>query len=102
MADVKINVQDSGGNGRPVILIHGWPLSGAAWEMQVPALTAEGYRVVTYDRRGFGHSDHPATGYDYDTLTKGSRQRHRAAWPVRHHFSGLFHGWRRSGALRRQ
>jgi non-heme chloroperoxidase len=70
MADVKLNVQDSGGSGRPVVLIHGWPLSGASWENQVPALKAAGYRVITYDRRGFGSSDKPDSGYDYDTLTK--------------------------------
>lgn len=51
-----------------MILIHGWPLSGASWEKQVPALTEAGHRVITYDRRGFGHSDKPAGGYDYDTL----------------------------------
>lgn len=70
MADIKLNVQDSGGSGRPVVLIHGWPLSGASWENQVPALKAAGYRVITYDRRGFGNSDKPDSGYDYDTLTK--------------------------------
>ncbi len=73
MTDVRVNditlaVTDSGGAGRPVVLIHGWPLSGASWSEQVPALTAAGHRVVTYDRRGFGHSDKPATGYDYDTF----------------------------------
>ena len=57
------------GTGRPVVLIHGWPLSGAAWEHQVPALVEAGFRVVTYDRRGFGKSSHPASGFDYDTLT---------------------------------
>ena len=56
------------GSGTPVVLIHGWPLSGAAWEKQVPALLETGYRVITYDRRGFGRSSRPATGYDYDTL----------------------------------
>lgn len=71
MADeVKLHVVDSGGEGRPVILIHGWPLSGAAWEKQVPALKQAGYRVITYDRRGFGQSDKPNSGFDYDTLTK--------------------------------
>ena len=70
MADaVKLNVTDSGGTGRPVILIHGWPLSGASWENQVPALKQAGYRVITYDRRGFGASDKPDSGYDYDSLT---------------------------------
>ncbi len=67
--DVTLHVEDSGGEGRPVVLIHGWPLSGAAWSDQVPALLAEGYRVVTYDRRGFGRSDKPRGGYDYDTLS---------------------------------
>lgn len=57
------------GNGQPVVLIHGWPLSGASWEKQTTALLAAGYRVITYDRRGFGRSDQPATGYDYDTFS---------------------------------
>lgn len=65
---ITIFTEDSGGSGRPVVLIHGWPLSGKAWEAQVPALTAAGYRVITYDRRGFGQSDKPASGYDYDTF----------------------------------
>jgi non-heme chloroperoxidase len=56
------------GKGAPVVLIHGWPLSGAAWEKQVPALLEAGFRVITYDRRGFGKSGRPVTGYDYDTL----------------------------------
>lgn len=56
------------GEGKPVVLIHGWPLSGRAWEKQVPALLGAGYRVITYDRRGFGESSRPAFGYDYDTL----------------------------------
>lgn len=58
------------GKGRPVILIHGWPLSGASWEKQVAPLLAAGHRVITYDRRGFGHSSQPASGYDYDTLAE--------------------------------
>ena len=56
------------GTGRPVVLIHGWPLNGASWEKQVAALLAAGNRVITYDRRGFGASDKPAYGYDYDTF----------------------------------
>ncbi len=56
------------GTGKPVVLIHGWPLSGDAWEKQVPALMQGGYRVITYDRRGFGKSSRPTTGYDYDTF----------------------------------
>ena len=59
---------DVAGTGRPVVLIHGWPLSGRAWEAQVPALVEAGYQVVTYDRRGFGQSSQPAGGYDYDTF----------------------------------
>jgi pimeloyl-ACP methyl ester carboxylesterase len=68
---VEIHVEDSGGEGRPVVLIHGWPLSGKSWGDQVPALTDAGYRVVTYDRRGFGESGKPGddSSYDYDTLT---------------------------------
>lgn len=68
--DVKLHVEDNGGPGRPVILIHGWPLSGASWKQQVPALTAEGFRVITYDRRGFGRSDKPVAGYGYQTLAE--------------------------------
>ena len=68
LKDVNVHVEDTGGEGRPVVLIHGWPLSGASWKGQVPALRAAGYRVITYDRRGFGQSDTPKTGYDYTTL----------------------------------
>lgn len=69
--DVEIHYEDSGGSGRPVVLIHGWPLSGASWSTLTPALRDEGYRVITYDRRGFGQSGKPgpASTYDYDTLT---------------------------------
>ncbi|MBS9720835.1 alpha/beta hydrolase [Tianweitania sp. BSSL-BM11] len=56
------------GTGKPVILIHGWPLDGDMWEYQWPTLTAKGHRVITYDRRGFGRSSQPFSGYDYDTL----------------------------------
>jgi non-heme chloroperoxidase len=56
------------GEGQPIILIHGWPLSGRSWEKQVPALIEAGYRVITYDRRGFGQSSQPWDGYDYDTF----------------------------------
>lgn len=62
---VELHYQDVGA-GRPVVLIHGWPLSGRAWEAQVPALVDAGHRVVTYDRRGFGGSSQPWDGYDYD------------------------------------
>lgn len=65
---ITLHTQDTGGDGRPVILIHGWPLSGEAWNKQISVLAREGYRVITYDRRGFGKSDKPENGYDYDTL----------------------------------
>lgn len=58
------------GSGKPVVLIHGYPLSGASWEKQVPVLLEAGYRVITYDRRGFGKSSQPATGYNYDTFAE--------------------------------
>jgi len=67
--DTELHVDDTGGQGRPVVLIHGWPLSGESFASNVPALAAAGYRVVTYDRKGFGRSDKPLTGYSYDSLT---------------------------------
>ncbi|HEY7506001.1 MAG TPA: alpha/beta hydrolase [Nitrososphaera sp.] len=66
---IKIYYEDHG-SGKPVILIHGWPLSGRSWEKQVPILVENGYRVITYDRRGFGESSKPISGYDYDTFAK--------------------------------
>ncbi|HET7313928.1 alpha/beta hydrolase [Salinisphaera sp.] len=66
-APVELYYEDVGA-GRPVVLIHGWPLSGRSWENQVRPLVEAGYRVITYDRRGFGHSSQPWNGYDYDTL----------------------------------
>ncbi|MCM2503771.1 alpha/beta hydrolase [Aureimonas altamirensis] len=56
------------GQGQPVVLIHGWPLTGDMFEYQTLALLEAGFRVITYDRRGFGQSGHPSTGYDYDTF----------------------------------
>lgn len=70
LKDVKVHVEDTGGSGRPVVLIHGWPLSGASWSKQVGALKEAGFRVITYDRRGFGQSDKTLTGYKYDTLAE--------------------------------
>ena len=64
---IEIHYEDHG-TGRPVVLIHGFPLSGRAWERQERALLAAGYRVIAYDRRGFGKSSQPTTGYDYDTF----------------------------------
>lgn len=70
LQDVNLHVEDTGGSGRPVVLIHGWPLSGASWKLQVPALQSAGYRVIAYDRRGFGQSDKPSTGYSYNSLAE--------------------------------
>jgi pimeloyl-ACP methyl ester carboxylesterase len=67
-SDIEIHYEDHGA-GQPVVLIHGYPLSGRAWDKQVPALLEAGYRVITYDRRGFGQSSQPVTGYDYNTFT---------------------------------
>lgn len=65
--NVQIHYEDYG-SGRPVVLVHGWPLSGRSWEPQLQALVESGYRVITYDRRGFGMSSQPWAGYDYDTM----------------------------------
>ena len=67
-SDRALLVRDSGGTGRPVVLIHGWPLSHESWSANTPALIEAGYRVVAYDRRGFGASQ-PGDSYDYDALT---------------------------------
>ena len=64
---IELHYTDQG-EGQPVVLIHGWPLSGRSWESQVPALIEAGYRVITYDRRGFGQSSQPWHGYEYDTF----------------------------------
>ena len=66
-ANIDLYYEDRG-SGKPIILIHGYPLSGASWEKQVAVLLAAGHRVITYDRRGFGKSSQPATGYNYDTF----------------------------------
>lgn len=68
-ARVHLHVEDSGGDGRVVVLIHGWPLSAAAWSAQAGPLREAGYRVIAYDRRGFGRSEKPEGGFDYDTLS---------------------------------
>ncbi|GGP49568.1 arylesterase [Streptomyces variabilis] len=65
--DIELYYEDHG-SGQPVVLIHGYPLDGHSWEKQTAALLAAGYRVITYDRRGFGRSSQPTTGYDYDTF----------------------------------
>src|ERR1700747_3891057 len=66
-SNIELHYEDHG-SGQPVVLIHGYPLSGASWEKQVPALLDAGYRVITYDRRGFGRSSQPTGGYTYDTF----------------------------------
>ena len=66
-AGIEIYYEDHGA-GQPVVLIHGYPLSGRGWDKQVPALLDAGYRVITYDRRGFGKSSQPTSGYDYATF----------------------------------
>src|SRR5260370_10050890 len=68
-SDINLYYEDHG-SGNPVVLIHGYPLSGASWERQVPALLKAGFRVITYDRRGFGKSSQPTVGYDYDTFAE--------------------------------
>src|SRR6478752_376253 len=65
--DVELYYEDHG-SGQAVVLIHGYPLDGRSWEKQAAALLGAGYRVITYDRRGFGKSSKPTTGYDYDTF----------------------------------
>lgn len=66
---LQLHYQDFG-KGRPVVLIHGWPLSGRTWEPQIADLVDAGFRVIAYDRRGFGASSQPWSGYDYDTLAQ--------------------------------
>lgn len=68
--ETKLHVDDTGGSGRPVVLIHGWPLSGESFKDQVSALQKAGFRVITYDRRGFGRSGSPTQSYSYDVLTE--------------------------------
>jgi non-heme chloroperoxidase len=67
-ADIEIHYNDHG-SGKPIVLIHGYPLDGNSWERQERVLLGSGYRCISYDRRGFGKSSQPTTGYDYDTLT---------------------------------
>src|SRR6266702_8934926 len=72
-APIKLHYEDVG-SGRPIVLVHGFPLSGRSWEKQITALLQAGFRVITYDRRGFGQSSQPATGYDYDTFAADLHQ----------------------------
>src|SRR5262245_18251120 len=66
-APIEIHYEDHG-SGDPVVMVHGYPLNGGSWERQEPELLASGFRVITYDRRGFGRSSHPTVGYDYNTF----------------------------------
>src|SRR6202167_1476231 len=68
-SDIDLYYEDHG-SGKPIVLIHGYPLSGASWEKQLPVLLDAGHRVITYDRRGFGKSSQPTTGYNYDTFAE--------------------------------
>ena len=72
-ADIELYYEDHGSGDDTVVLIHGYPLSGASWEKQLSALLAAGHRVITYDRRGFGKSSQPSTGYNYDTFAEDLR-----------------------------
>ena len=71
-AEIELHYRDHGA-GKPIVLIHGYPLDGNSWERQERVLLAQGYRCISYDRRGFGHSSQPATGYDYDTFAADLR-----------------------------
>src|SRR5882762_2794261 len=71
--NIELYYEDHG-SGQPVVLIHGYPLSGASWEKQVPVLLEAGYRIITYDRRGFGKSSQPTAGYNYDTFAEDLHQ----------------------------
>jgi non-heme chloroperoxidase len=82
MPSIEVGQENSGpielyyedhGTGQPIVLIHGYPLSGRAWDKQIPALLQCGYRTITYDRRGFGKSSQPTTGYDYATFASDLR-----------------------------
>src|ERR1041385_3209569 len=83
MPYIKVGEENSGsidlyyedhGAGKPVVLMHGWPLSGRSWEKQVSVLLEAGFRVITYDRRGFGYSSKPAMGYSYDVFAEDLRK----------------------------
>src|SRR5450432_3983671 len=71
-AAIELHYEDHG-TGQPIVLIHGYPLDGNSWERQERVLLANGYRVITYDRRGFGRSSQPTVGYDYDTFADDLR-----------------------------
>ena len=99
--NIELYYEDHG-SGQPVVLIHGYPLSGASWEKQVPVLLEAGYRVITYDRRGFGKSSQPTTGYNYDTFAEDLHQLIAQLKLRDFTLSRFFDGRRRSGTLHRK
>ena len=99
--NIELYYEDHG-SGQPVVLIHGYPLSGASWEKQVPVLLEAGYRVITYDRRGFGKSSQPTAGYNYDTFAEDLHKLVTHLKLQRFHFSRLFDGRRRGGTIHRK
>ncbi len=89
--DVELYYEDHG-SGQPVVLIHGYPLDGSSWEKQTTALLGAGYRVITYDRRGFGQSSKPTEGYDYDTFAADLNTLLTTLGPQQHRAGGIFDG----------
>ena len=87
------------GAGRPVVLMHGWPLSASSWDDQAMAIADAGFRAIAYDRRGFGRSDQPWSGYDYDTLADDLADVMEATGATGRDDRRLLDGRRRSGAL---
>ena len=87
------------GSGQPVVLIHGYPLNGHSWERQTSALLDAGYRVIAYDRRGWGQSSQPTTGHDYDTYAADLKELLGAARAQRHRPGRLLDGHRRGDPL---
>ncbi len=98
---VDIYYEDHG-TGRPVVLVHGYPLNGHSWERQERVLLAAGYRVITYDRRGFGQSAKPAAGFDYDTFAADPERPARAPGPHRRGAWRVLDGHRRSDPVPEQ
>ena len=99
--NIELYYEDHG-SGQPVVLIHGYPLSGASWEKQVPALLKAGYRVITYDRRGFGKSTQPTEGYKLRHVRRGPAQTDHAPEAAGFHTGRLLDGRRRDRALHRE
>ena len=99
-APIELYYEDQG-SGPAVVLLRGWPLDSRSWEPQVHPLLAAGYRVITYDRRGFGRSSRPATGYDFDTLAADLGTLLTRARPPRRHPGRVLPRHRRAGPLHR-